>query len=95
VERWSTSKTVKLSDYRGQPVVVNLWASWCIPCRAEMPTLIQFYNAHQSTGLVLLAVNSSDDSAPAQQFAARVHMPFSVLYDPDGRALQIFGFAHH
>ncbi len=86
-----SGKAVKLSDYRGHPVVVNLWASWCIPCRAEMPTLIRFYQDHQAEGLVFLAVNSSDDSGPAQQFATRVHMPFPVLYDPDGRVMRLLG----
>ncbi len=86
-----SGKAVRLSDYRGHPVVVNLWASWCPPCRAEMPTLIQFYKDHQAGGLVFLSVNSEDESARAQQFMSRVPMPFPVLYDPDGQALRAFG----
>jgi len=82
---------VSLSSFRGRPVLVNLWASWCPPCRAEMPTLIQFYKDHQTGGFALLAVNTGDDKVAAQQFMSQVQMPFKVLYDPDGRAEHAFG----
>ncbi len=85
-----SGKPVRLSDYRGQPVLVNLWASWCPPCRAEIPDLIKFYTAHQAEGLVLLAVNSADDLNSAQQFAKEKAMPFPVLYDPSGSVEHLF-----
>ncbi len=84
-------KSIHLSDYRGKPVLVNLWASWCPPCRAEMPDLIKFYNAHQADGLVLLAVNSEDDANAAQQFVREKQMAFPVLYDPGGTVSRIMG----
>lgn len=84
-------KTVRLSDYRGKPVLVNLWASWCPPCRAEMPDLINYYNAHQADGLVLLAVDSEDDLNSAQQFVREKQMPFPVLFDPNGSAARVLG----
>jgi cytochrome c biogenesis protein CcmG/thiol:disulfide interchange protein DsbE len=84
-------KSIHLSDYRGQPVLVNLWASWCPPCRAEMPDLIRYYNVHHADGLVLLAVNSEDNSNSAQQFASQQQMPFPVLFDPNGNAERVFG----
>ncbi|HEX9076512.1 MAG TPA: TlpA disulfide reductase family protein [Anaerolineae bacterium] len=86
-----SSQPVRLSNYRGHPVLVNLWASWCPPCRAEMPDLIQFYNTHQKDGLVLLAVNSADDKSSAQQFAREKAMPFPVLLDPTGSVERLFG----
>ncbi len=86
-----SGKTVNLSDYRGHPVLVNLWASWCPPCRAEMPTLIQFYKQHQADGLVVLAVNSADNAESAKQFMQQAQMPFPVLYDPDGWVEQTMG----
>ncbi len=86
-----SNKPVHLSDYRGQPVLVNLWASWCPPCRAEMPDLINFYNAHHDRGLVLLAVNSTDNRDSAQQFIREKAMPFPVLFDPGGDVERLFG----
>ncbi len=83
-------KPVSLSSYRGHPVLVNLWASWCPPCRAEMPNLIAFYNEHKDEGFMLLAVNSTDTMAPAKQFAEQQGMPFPVLFDPQGKAMQLF-----
>jgi peroxiredoxin len=85
-----SGKSIRLSDYRGKPVLVNLWASWCPPCRAEMPDLINYYHSHQAEGLVLLAVNSEDNSNSAQQFIREKQMPFPVLYDPNGTVERIF-----
>ncbi|MGE5139245.1 MAG: TlpA disulfide reductase family protein [Rudaea sp.] len=84
-------KPVTLSDYRGHPVLVNLWASWCPPCRAEMPGLIQFYGEHKGDGFVLIAVNSTDTLSPAKQFAQQQGMDFPVLFDPEGKLMQTFG----
>lgn len=86
-----SSQSVQLSDYRGHPVLVNLWASWCPPCRAEMPDLIQYYKAHQAEGLVVLAVNSADSFGPAQQFVQEKAMPFPALFDPSGSVEKVFG----
>ncbi len=83
-------QATELSSYRGHPVLVNLWASWCPPCRAEMPTLISFYNQHKDEGFELLAVNSTDTAEPAKQFMQAQDMPFPVLFDPEGKAMQMF-----
>jgi peroxiredoxin len=83
-------KPVHLADYRGKTVLVNLWASWCPPCRAEMPDLIKYYNDHQADGLVLLSINSQDNMTSAQQFVREKQMTFPVLFDPDGKVGQIF-----
>ncbi len=86
-----SGKTQRLADYRGRPVLVNLWASWCPPCRAEMPDLVAFYQQHQSEGLVMLAVDSADTREKAQAFMRNQPMPFSVLYDPKGKVMDAFG----
>lgn len=83
-------KPIRLSDYRGRFVMVNLWASWCPPCRAEMPDLIKYYGDHQADGLVFLSVNSQDSLASAQQFIREKQMPFPVLFDPEGKVGQVF-----
>jgi len=78
--------TVRLSDLRGQVVILNLWASWCGPCRAEMPDLEAVFTRHQSRGLVVLGVNSTfqDDPASAAAFALDRGVTFPILYDLDG-----------
>src|SRR5581483_2973700 len=75
-----------LSKLRGQPVLINFWASWCEPCRAEMPEIVRAYEAHKADGLVVLAINMTFvDSLPeAQAFVKEFHMPFPVLLDDTG-----------
>jgi thiol:disulfide interchange protein len=58
-------ETVTLSELRGRPVLINLWATWCPPCRAEMPDMQEVYEAYQEQGFLILAVNATyQDSAP-------------------------------
>src|SRR5262245_26783839 len=78
--------TVTLSKLQGQPVLLNFWASWCEPCRAEMPEIVQAYEAHKADGFVVLAINMTfEDSLPeAQAFVKEFHMPFPVLLDDTG-----------
>ena len=75
-----------LSAYRGQVVIVNLWASWCGPCRAEMPAIQQVYAANRERGLAVLAINSTfqDTAADGQAFAQNLGLTFPILLDPDG-----------
>ena len=68
---------------RGRPVVVNLWASWCGPCRQEMPHLNRLYDKYRSGGFTLLAVNIDDDPRTAVATAAKMGLRFPVLLDTD------------
>jgi cytochrome c biogenesis protein CcmG, thiol:disulfide interchange protein DsbE len=71
-----------LSDYRGQVVLVNLWATWCAPCKEEMPALQSFYKKHRDEGFVVIAINDGDPSADVLQFVREYQLTFPVWLDP-------------
>jgi peroxiredoxin len=87
-------RMVALADFRGQKkVVVAFWASWCGPCRMEMPTLIQFYknNHSDSSDFEILAVSIDEDPKEAQNFASAMKLNFPVLIDPRQRMANAYG----
>jgi peroxiredoxin len=81
-----TGETYTLSDLRGQAVVINLWATWCPPCRAEMPALQKMYEEYKDQGLIILAVNSTvqDTASAVAPFAAEHGLTFPILLDDTG-----------
>jgi peroxiredoxin len=78
--------TVKLSDLRGQAVLVNLWATWCPPCRAEMKTIETVYKDYKDRGLVVLGVNMTyqDDPQKVTPFVREEGLTFPILLDETG-----------
>lgn len=72
---------VKLSELKGKVVMLNFWASWCGPCRQEMPYLEDIYKKYAPAGFVLLGINVDEDSADAKEFLADVPVSFPVLLD--------------
>ena len=75
---------VYLADYAGQVVLLNFWATWCAPCRTEMPDLDEYYQAHQADGFVLLAVNAGEPADRVAEFLAENAFSFRVLRDEKG-----------
>jgi peroxiredoxin len=76
-----TGENIKLSELRGQVVMINFWASWCGPCRQEMPILDQLYQRYQPMGFTLLGVNVEEDSTAADKILKEIPVTFPVLYD--------------
>ncbi len=78
--------TVTLSELRGQPVLINLWTSWCAPCRAEMPAMQRIHEKYRERGFVILAVNATNQDSPnsAAAFVAEHGLTFPILLDVDG-----------
>lgn len=87
-----TGAPITLSDLRGQVVILNLWASWCPPCRAEMPALNAAYQKLRDYGLVVLGVNTTvqDDEAAAREAVQEWGLTFPVVLDRDGAVGQAY-----
>ena len=81
---------VSLADYRGQVVLVNNWATWCPPCKAEMPALQAYYEDHQDQGFVLVAIEAGEPADEVAQFASDYGLTFPVWLDPNSAALEAF-----
>lgn len=79
-----------LSDWRGKVVVVNVWGSWCVPCRTETPQLVRLANEYVDRGVRFLGINIRDNPASARSFEDRFKVPYPSLEDPDGRLLLNF-----
>ena len=77
----STGENLRLSEYRGDVVMINFWATWCGPCRQEMPLLDELYTRYQRVGFNLLGVNIDDDSRRAMQMIDELGVSFPVLFD--------------
>lgn len=77
----STGENLRLSEYRGDVVMINFWATWCGPCRQEMPLLDELYTRYERVGFNLLGVNIDDDSRRAMQMIDELGVSFPVLFD--------------
>jgi thiol-disulfide isomerase/thioredoxin len=74
-------RPVSLAQYRGKVVVMNLWASWCPPCRAEMPDLQKLQSAYASHGVVVIGVNQGESAERAREFAGSLGLHFPIWID--------------
>jgi peroxiredoxin len=81
---------VDLSRYKGQVVMINFWASWCGPCRQEMPLLDSIYRKYNKLGFTMLGVNVEPDSDAANKWLAATPVSFPILYDTDSKVSKLY-----
>ncbi|QUL53501.1 redoxin domain-containing protein [Paenibacillus tritici] len=84
---------LSLSDYRGKRVIVNLWATWCSPCIAEMPHLQSFYSDYQDEGLELIAINLTESEAKQEdihQFIDKYQLTFPIVFDKGSEVADLY-----
>jgi len=77
----NSGKNIRLADLRGQVVMLNFWASWCGPCRQEMPLLDELYSRYSGAGFTLLGVNVEADPKEADMLLKEIPVSFPILYD--------------
>jgi peroxiredoxin len=75
-------ESITLSDLKGKPVLINFWATWCGPCRVEMPAIEAAYQAHKGEGFTVLAVDADEPKADVVEFVNALDLTFEVLLDP-------------
>ena len=82
---------VDLADLRGKLVFLNFWATWCVPCRREMPAMERLHRAYRERGLVVVAVNYKESTREVQAFLEELGLTFVVPLDPKGTVTRTFG----
>jgi cytochrome c biogenesis protein CcmG/thiol:disulfide interchange protein DsbE len=82
---------ISLADFRGRPVVLNFWASWCGPCKDEAPMLQSAWERYRGRGLVVLGIDAQDLSVDGRRFAERYALTYPLVYDGNGSTLGRYG----
>ncbi len=88
--RTTAGGNLRLQEQRGRVVMVNFWATWCGPCKIEMPHLVRLYEKYRASGFQLLGVNIDDDPRNAVASAAKLGITFPVLLDADKRVAKLY-----
>lgn len=82
---------VSLKDYRGQIILINFWATWCLPCRIEMPSMEKLYAKYKKDGFTILAIDLQEDADDVKAFKEEYKLNFPILLDSDGSVAQFYG----
>ncbi len=82
---------ISLSDFKGKPVMLNFWASWCSPCRREMPFLENTWNDYKDKGVVFIGIDVMDDKSLAQKFVEVFDITYTIVHDPSGEVSNAYG----
>jgi peroxiredoxin len=80
--------TVRLADLKGKPVLINFWATWCQPCREEMPAMQELYEQYRDRGLVILAIDMEEDLRPVRRWIDQGGYTFTFLLDSEGEQVK-------
>jgi len=83
-------KAINLAQYKGQVVMINFWATWCGPCRQEMPLLESIYKKYNKMGFTLLGVNVEPDSKPAEDWLKATPVSFPILFDTKSEVSKMY-----
>lgn len=86
-------RNLRLQEQRGRVVLINFWASWCGPCRQEMPHLNRLYDKYRASGFELFAVNVDEDPGKAVGLAAKLGLNFPVLHDAEKKVSRLYDLA--
>ena len=91
LDRLDQHGKLSLASYRGRPVVLNFWASWCVPCKEEAPLLESVWKQYRNRGLVVLGVDINDVRSEARRFARKNGMSYPLAYDGPGETTTDYG----
>jgi peroxiredoxin len=86
-----SGKAVALSSLRGKPLIINFWATWCTPCRTEMPAMQKAYDKYKEQGLAVLAVNERESEGEINAFKDQLKLNLLIVQDADGRIADKYG----
>ena len=81
---------LRLDEFRGQVVLINFWASWCGPCRQEMPLLDRLHHRYEDTGFAVLGVNVEGKAGPAQEIVDKTNVTFPILIDDGQKVSEMY-----
>jgi peroxiredoxin len=84
-------RPVSLKDLEGKAIFLNFWATWCVPCRQEMPTMEKLHREHHKQGLEVVAINFRENKAEVQKFVNELGLTFTVLLDTEGKVSEQYG----
>ncbi|HEY7884999.1 MAG TPA: TlpA disulfide reductase family protein, partial [Cellvibrionaceae bacterium] len=86
----NSGENLRLAEQRGKVVMINFWATWCAPCRKEMPLLDELYQRYHAAGFELFGVNVEPDKEPADKLVAELGVTFPILYDSDSKVSRTY-----